>query len=120
VFEPDAAVLAANLEGVLAAEHGLATIAPTVAYWTGERPIRDPALACFQVFEVLPFRIKTVKNVLRARNIGRLEIKKRNVNLDPDVARRELELRGDETATLLVAPIAKHVTAILARRVQDF
>ena len=77
VFEPDAAVLAAGLEGTLAAEWSLAAIAPSVAYWTGDKPVADPAVACFEVEESLPFRVKTLKPLLRARGVGRLEIKQR-------------------------------------------
>lgn len=117
LFEPDAAVLAADLEAALAAEHALAGISTGIAYWTGDAPIVDPALACFEVLEVLPFRLKPVASLLRARNIGQLEIKKRGVALDPAELRRQLRLKGDEAATLLLAPIAKRVTAVLARRV---
>lgn len=116
LFEPDAAVLAADLGATLAAEHGLEAISTGVAYWTGDAPIVDPALACFEVLEFLPFRVKPVAAVLRARNIGQLEIKKRGVALDPAALRRQLKLKGDEAATLLLAPIAKRVTAVLARR----
>ncbi len=117
VFEPDAAVLAAKLGGQLAAEHALVAIAPRVAYWTGERPIRDPALACFVVLEVLPFRVKPVKELLRSLDVGQLEIKKRGVELDPALTRRQLNLAGSQSAALLIARVGKQVTAIVARRV---
>ena len=117
LLEPDAAVLAAKLSGTLAAEHGLAALTPGSAYWTSDRKIVDPALGCFEVQEVLPFRIKPLKTLLRSRNVGRLEIKKRGVELDPAELRKQLALTGDEAATLLVARIGKRVVAILARRV---
>ena len=116
LFEPDAAVLAARLGGVLACEHGLAAIAPGVAYWTGDRVISDSALACFEVRDVLPFRLKTLKTYLRERRIGQLEIKKRGVEQDPAELRRQLDLGGPESATLLLARIEKRVIAIIARR----
>ena len=76
LFEPDAAVLAAGLEGVLATEHFVASIAPGVAYWTGSQPITDPALACFEVREVLPLRVKTIQSlaaIARRRATGNQE-----------------------------------------------
>jgi hypothetical protein len=118
VFEPDAAVLAAGLDGPLAAEHALAAIAPGIAYWTGERAIADAALACFEVREVLPFRLKPLKSLLRARGIGRLEIKKRGVDHDPAELRRQLDLSGPQSATLLLLPTERRVTAILTERVE--
>jgi SAM-dependent methyltransferase len=118
VLEPDAAVLAAKLDGALAAQHGLAAIAPGIAYWTGEQAIADPALGCFEVQEVLPFRLKPLRTLLRARGIGQLEIKKRGVAHDPAELRVQLDLAGENSATLLLVPIEKRVTAILARRIQ--
>jgi hypothetical protein len=117
LFEPDAAVLAADLGSALAAEHALAGISTGIAYWTGDAAIVDSALSCFEVLEVLPFRVKPLASLLRARSIGQLEIKKRGVALDPAELRRQLRLKGDDSATLILAPIAKRVTAVLARRV---
>ncbi len=116
VFEPDPAVLAAGLAGTLAAECGLAAAAPGIAYLVGERPLDDPALACFQVIESMPFDLKRLRQWLGRRGIGRLEIKKRGVTEEPEQIRRRLHLRGDGAAVLLVAPLSKGVTAILARR----
>jgi SAM-dependent methyltransferase len=118
VFEPDAAVLAAKLGGALAAQHGLAAIAPGIAYWTGEQAVADPALGCFEVQEVLPFRLRPLKTLLRARGIGQLEIKKRGVEHDPAELRGQLDLAGENSTTLLLVRIKKRVTAILARRIQ--
>ncbi len=117
VLEPDAAVLAARLCGALAAEHRLHAVAPHVAYWTGDRPIEDPALACFEVLDVLPFDVKQLKSLLGSLDVGRLEIKKRGVELDPTALRRQFDLKGRHEATLLVTRIAGRATAILARRV---
>ncbi len=117
LFEPDAAVLAAKLEGVLAAEHGLTAISPGVAYWTGEQPIMDAAMSCFEVQESLPLHLKQLKSLLRARGIGRLEIKKRGVDHDPAALRRQLNLAGSQSATLILLPIERRVMAILAQRV---
>jgi len=117
IYEPDAAILAAGLSGVLAAEHRLAAIAPGVAYFTSDALVTDPALACFRIEEVLPLDIRKLRQTLRARNIGRLEIKKRVVDVTPEKLRRDLRLSGSESATLLIAPLAGRPTAMLAQRV---
>jgi len=116
LFDPDPAVLGARLLGALAAEHGLAQFAPEAAYLTGECPASDAAVACFEVTDVLPFDLKRLRGLLKARHVGRLEIKKRAVPNRPEDVRRRLHLRGDASATLLLAPIAGRVTAIVARR----
>ncbi len=116
LFEPHAAVLAAQLTAVLAAEHNLRAIAPGAAYLTGPRPIADAALATFQIIEAQPYRLGPLKALLRSRDIGRLEIKKRGVDHDPEQVRRQLALRGERSATLLITRIGQRVMAILAER----
>lgn len=118
VFEPDAAVLAANLTGALAAEHRLESISMSVGYLTSDRPVSDPALACFEVQEIVPFDLKRLKKLLRERGIGRLEIKKRGVTDLPEQLRRRLELSGENSGVLLLARGSGRVFAILAQRWQ--
>lgn len=117
LYEPDPAVLAAKLDGTLAAEHELSLISSGIAYYTAAHRVDDAALACFEVRDVLPFQIKTLKALVRQLGIGRLEIKKRGVDNDPERLRKELQLHGDASATLLVTRIAGRVTAIIAERI---
>lgn len=116
LFEPDAAVLAAALVSILAEQHDLAALDPEIPYLTGDDLLSDPALASFEVTDVLSLDLKRLRRLLAARGVGRLEIKKRGVSLDPVQLRRRLQLRGDRSAVLLIAPIDGRVTAILARR----
>jgi hypothetical protein len=118
VFDPDPAVLAGRLLGRLASEHGLSVLGGQTAYLTGDRPLDDPALSCFEVTDILPFDLKRVRQLVRARRIGRLEIKKRGVPHDPAQVRRQLNLRGQGEAVLLIARTGPNVTAILCRRSQ--
>ena len=108
--------LAAKLEGVLAADHCLSAIAPGIAYLTGDRPIDDGALAGFEVLELLPLRAKTLKSWLAEREIGQLEVKKRGIDVDPGQLRRELQVPGDNAATLLITRAAGRAIVIAARR----
>jgi hypothetical protein len=116
LFEPDAAVLAAGLAPSLCVELELSAISADVAYLTSDQPKRDAAVQCFEVLDVLPFDMKRVKALLRARGIGRLEVKKRGLPHDPEQVRGQLRVPGDESATLLLARVDGAVTAILARR----
>ena len=116
VFEPHAAVLAAGLACVVAQKHKLAELSPGVAYLTGDEIVEDPILSCFEVIEVLPFDPKHLRTEIRERRIGNLEIKKRSVRISPEELRKQLRLKGDESATLLLVPIRKKVRAILAKR----
>lgn len=116
LYEPDPAVLAARLTGEIAARHGLSAVAAGSVYLTSDRHCSDPLLSAFEVGEALPMDRKRLKSALRARGIGRLEIKKRGVDIDPEALRRELDPRGENAATLIVTRVAGRATAILARR----
>ena len=116
LFEPHAAVLAAQLTGSLAAKHQLSLIAHGIAYLTGDEPVASPLLAVFDVLEVLPFDLRQLRAALAARHIGRLEIKARGVDVDPASLRNQLKPRGDEEMTLLIAGPPSNIRAILAKR----
>jgi len=116
VYEVDPSIRAADLAGALAVEHGLVALASGSAYFTSEQPVNDPLLACFEVIDHLPFRVGPLKNHLQSLGIGRLEIKKRGIQVDPEQLRKQLKLRGSGSATLLLGKLGPQEIAILARR----
>lgn len=116
LYEPDAAVLAAELVARLAEELDLGTVSHESVYLTGDQQVHDLSVAGFEVLDVLPFRKKRVKQWLRQRRCGKLEVKKRGVRLDANQLQRELAVDGEEEATLLVTQSGKRVIAILAKR----
>ncbi len=118
VFDPDSAVIAAGLTGQLARQHALAAIHPAASYLTGDDPIDEACLQCFEVTDELPFDRKRLRALVRGRGIGRLEIKVRGVEGNPDQIRRELHLQGSDEAVLLIARAGRRVMAILARRIK--
>lgn len=117
VYDPHSAVVAADLTGALAAEHALHCVSAKSAYLTGDRVVTDPALACFEVLEILPVDPKHLRDAIRERGIGRLEVKKRGVKIDPEEVRKQIHPRGDNCATLIISPVRSKVAAILARRI---
>lgn len=116
LFDPDPAILASGLLGTVAVAERLAALAPWGGYLTGPEPLQRPGLAALEVDEVLPFDVKRLRRLLADRGVGRLEIKKRAVDCDPDSLRKKLQLRGDRDAVLVVAPLGQSITAILAHR----
>ncbi len=116
VFEPHAAVLAADLTAVVAEKYGVSAISPAIPYLTKDEIIDAPEISGFEVLETLPFSLRRVRTLLRQRQIGKLEIKKRGVRLRPEQLRAEMTLRGDQSATLILLPQKKKVLAILCRR----
>jgi hypothetical protein len=117
VSDIDPAIRAAHLQGALAAELNLSALAAGPSYLTGTSPIIDATVSVFKIENVLPLRVRTISQHLRERGIGRLEIKKRGVDIDPETLRRKLKLRGNNAATLLITPIGGRPAAIVAQRI---
>nr|WP_218844837.1 class I SAM-dependent methyltransferase [Microbacterium pseudoresistens] len=116
VHEPDGAVIRARLIGDLAREHDAGMLDPHIAYLTSDAPLDSPFAASFRVREVLPVQPKAISAALKKADIGRLEIKKRGVDIDPAAFRKKLALRGSREATLILARIGDARHAILADR----
>jgi len=116
LFEPDSALMASGLSGALAQDYGLAAISPGIAYLTGPHSVDSPLLNSFVVEEVLPLDVRKVGEALCERRIGRLEIKKRGVDHDPQLVRKQLRLEGENEATLVLTKLHGKHAAILAHR----
>jgi hypothetical protein len=116
IFDPDPALLRSGLLDGFALAHGLARVADGVDYLTGERLISAPFLTAFHVVDVLPFDLKHLRRLIAQREIGMLEIKVRGVDITPETLRRQLNLSGAQSASLLVIGGSKPVRAVLAQR----
>lgn len=118
LHEPDAAILAAQLITAASAPHGLKQLFHGSAYLTSDEAIvGDSAWSSFEVLEALPFDVKKLRAWLAERRIGRLELKKRGVDVDLERLRKELKLSGDEAGCLILLRRGDRVTAVAARRV---
>ena len=102
LYEPDGAVIRAGLVTAVAAgvQGGLPD--PHIAYVTSDMGFRSPFARAYRIVEELPYREKQLKAALRARDIGRLTVKKRGVEIDPAALRRRLALSGASEATLVL------------------
>ncbi|WP_342001638.1 SAM-dependent methyltransferase [Microbacterium sp. LWH7-1.2] len=117
LHEPDGAVIRARLIGDVARTLEAGMLDEHIAYLTSDAALTSPFVSTFRVREVLPADEKALARALRERDIGRLEIKKRGVDVDPAALRPRLKLRGSASATLLLTRIGSRRTAILADRV---
>ncbi|WP_349426463.1 class I SAM-dependent methyltransferase [Microbacterium sp. LWS13-1.2] len=117
LHEPDGAVIRARLIGDVARSLEAGMLDEHIAYLTSDAALTSPFVSTFRVREVLPAEVKALSKALRERDIGRLEIKKRGVDVDPAALRTRLKLRGSASATLLLTRIGNKRTAILADRV---
>ncbi|NHA01643.1 class I SAM-dependent methyltransferase [Nocardioides sp. W3-2-3] len=113
LYEPDGAVIRAGLVTAVAAGVGGALVDPKIAYVTADRAFRSPFARGYRVLEPLPYREKPLKAALRERNVGRLTIKKRGVDVVPEALRKRLALQGDAEATIVLTRVAGEGTALL-------
>ena len=117
IHEPAGSVIRARLVGEVARALEAGPVAPGIAYLTGDSALTSPFVSSFRVREQLPAEVKKLARALRERGIGRLEIKKRGVDVDPAVLRTRLGLTGDSSATLLLTRVGSTRIAVLADRV---
>ncbi len=117
LHEPDGAVIRARLIGEVARSLEAGMLDEHIAYLTSDAALTSPFVATFRVREVVPADEKALAKALRARDIGRLEIKKRGVDVDPAALRTRLKLRGSQSATLILTRVGARRLAILADRV---
>lgn len=116
LHEPDPAIIRGRFIGDTARAIGGHMIADDIAWITTDRDTTSPFTARFRVREVLPLHVSSLKKTLRQLGIGRLEIKKRGVDIVPETLRRQLQLRGDAAGTLICTRLGKRRVAILADR----
>ena len=105
VYEPDASVIRSHLIGQLAEQMGARLFAPEIAYLTTDAPAPSPWVKGYRVLEEMAFDRKRLKAYLRERSIGVLEIKKRGADIVPEQLRKEMALKGENAATLIVTRV---------------
>ncbi|HEY1177546.1 MAG TPA: SAM-dependent methyltransferase, partial [Phytomonospora sp.] len=93
LYEPDGAVLRTYLVSELADRLDARLADATIGYLYADEAVETPFARGFAVSERMPFAVKRLRAALRERGVGRLTVKKRGVDVDPDALRREL-LRG--------------------------
>jgi hypothetical protein len=116
LLEPDAAVIRANLVGVLARQIGCHVIDPNIAWLVADRPVRSPFANTFRVIDVVPFSEKRLRTWLAAHDVGTVDIKTRGTAFRPEDLARRLRLTGSRHAILLITRLGTHPIAILAER----
>ena len=117
IFEPDNSVVRSHLIGELAESLGLGLISSEIAYLTGDDAIDSPWLRGFKVLEESAFDRKKLKARLRELGIGVLEIKKRGSDVVPEVLRKELQLKGERAATLIVTRVGDSHRALICEAI---
>lgn len=117
ILEPDGAVIRAGLVRQYAARHGLWQLDPDIAYLSGDR--LPAGVRGFEVLDQLAYSERRLRQALSARDVGAAEILIRGVDVDPDILRTRLRLRGSERMAVVIARIgagaASRATAFICR-----
>lgn len=115
IYEPDNAVVRSHLIADLAREVGASLISREIAYLSSDREIDSPMMRGFRVIDEMAFDRKKLKAYLREQNIGTLEIKKRGVDVVPEQLRKEMSLKGEIAATLILTRVGDDHRALIAQ-----
>ncbi|SDC09123.1 RNA cap guanine-N2 methyltransferase [Geodermatophilus telluris] len=113
LHEPDPAVIRSGLVSPVAAGLDATLVDPTIAYLTSDAAAGSPWVTSYRVDEVLPFHLKRLRALLRARGVGRVVVKKRGSAIEPETLARQLRGPGTGTATVVVTRVAGAPTALV-------
>ncbi|MEV4611805.1 class I SAM-dependent methyltransferase [Kitasatospora sp. NPDC049258] len=102
LYEPDGAVIRAHLVAEVAGLIGGRLIHPMIAYLTADRLVETPYAHAFELTDVLPYKPKALKALVRERAVGTVVIKKRGVSVVPDELRRQLRPAGPNSLTVIL------------------
>lgn len=116
LYEPDGAVIRSGGIGVLAGQLSGWLIEEHLAYLSSEAAVQTPYATCFEITETLPYKEKVLRRWIRDHGIGRLEIKKRGIEVDPAQLRRRLRPSGDAAATMIITRTPDGAAVYIGRR----
>lgn len=116
LYEPDGAVIRAGLVTEVGVGADRWLLDRHVAYLSSDAPLETPFATGFEVVDVLDYSLKTLRAYVREHAIGKLEIKKRAIDVDPAALRRQLKPSGSSSATLIIARTPAGTKAIVGRR----
>ncbi|TKV29570.1 class I SAM-dependent methyltransferase [Arthrobacter sp. NamB2] len=120
LYEPDGAVIRAELVADLAARLGGHLLDPMIAYICAPTLTDTPFARAYRVLEVRPYSVKALKAWVRSEGIGVLDIKKRGTSVTPEEVRKQLLTssgKGRKKATLVLTRIGDERVAIVVEPV---
>ncbi len=116
IYEPDPAVIRAGLVGRVADAVDGWLLDADIAYVMGELPVATPLGVRYKVLESFPFHIKTLQKALNNRDIGKVVVKKRGFPLEPEEVRKQLKLKGQSEAVIVLTKENKRLWAMIVER----
>ncbi|MFC4428318.1 class I SAM-dependent methyltransferase [Citricoccus alkalitolerans] len=120
LYEPDPAVIRAGLVADLIGREFTAVggrlLDERIAYFCADDAVDTPFATGYRVLEVMPYKVKGLRRWVKETGVGRLDIKKRGVDVTPEELRRLLmsgQGKGGKSKGGMAA--GRHATLVLAR-----
>src|SRR5699024_3264767 len=82
-----------------------------IAYFCSDAYLATPFATAYRIVEVLPYKVKTLRQYLKEHNVTRLDIKKRGGDVAPEELRPTL-MQGRHSKK---GTAREHTTLVLAR-----
>lgn len=117
LYELDGCVTRAGLSEVVAAEIGGFQLGESAAYLCSQYLVDTSFASVFSILGEFDYSIKRLKSWARQHEIGVLEIKKRGVDIDPALLRKQLKLSGKNTASVVITRIDSKVKFLPVSRI---
>ena len=90
---------------------------PDIAYITTNAPSPTPFARGFEVLDTTTVDAKAVSRALRDHEIGRVEVKKRGLDIDPATFRQKLSVGQGDDGVVILTRIGQSRRAVIARRI---
>jgi SAM-dependent methyltransferase len=113
LLDPSPAVTRAGLVEELARDLGAWKLDPQIAFLSADQPLRSPFGRLLAVDASLPWSLKRLREVLRQRGVGAVEVRKRGSAVDVDELTGRLRLRGDARAVVVLTRVADRPWALV-------
>jgi len=106
LYEPEAAAIRAGLVAKVARDLDGALVDDGIAYFTSDTVADSPFVTGYRVLDAFEFGVKRLRAYLRGRKVGRVTIKKRGTAVTPEQLRPQLNLAGENEATIILTRVA--------------
>jgi hypothetical protein len=118
IYEPDSSLIRSQLLGEFAGQQSMTGVSEGIAYLSSDSLVSSPWLKTYEVLETLPLDEATIRKALSKRGIGKLEIKKRGVDITPEELRPKLKLKGEGAATLILTKVGDARRALIVQPIR--
>ena len=113
LLDPSPAVTRAGLVEELARELGAWKLDPRIAFLSADQPLHTPFGRPLRVDASLPWNLKRLRQALRERGVGAVEVRKRGSAVDVAELTTRLRLGGDASAVVVLTRVADRPWALV-------